>query len=125
VSSRDYAPRLFVYGTLRTSFDNRWAKMLRRSGILVGAARVRGRLYRVGQYTGLKRLAHGNSWVLGELFQLHNPRKILPALDHYEGEKFNRVRTMAYVEDVGVLACWTYEYGPDVPSQRSVPAGRF
>ena len=125
MSSRVYAPRLFVYGTLKTSFDNRWAKMLRHSGTLIGPARVRGRLYRIAHYPGLKRFAHGNSWVLGELFWLHNPQKILQTLDQYEGERFARVRTMAYVEGIGVRMCWTYEYCPEVSGTRLIPEGQF
>jgi gamma-glutamylcyclotransferase (GGCT)/AIG2-like uncharacterized protein YtfP len=119
------APRLFVYGTLKTSFDNPWAKTLRQSATLLGPARVRGRLYRIAHYPGLKRFAHSNSWVLGELFWLHNPQKILQTLDHYEGERFARVQTMAYVEGAGVRVCWTYEYLPEVSSTRLIPEGQF
>ena len=35
MSSR-LAPRLFVYGTLKVGFDNRWAKALRDSATLLG-----------------------------------------------------------------------------------------
>lgn len=120
-----YAPRLFVYGTLRTGFDNRWAQALHQSATLLGPARVRARLYQVAHYTGLKRLSHGNSWVLGELFRLHNPRKLLEALDQYEGEKFKRVRALAYLDQGGRRACWTYEYVPRVQSSRKIVTGRF
>jgi hypothetical protein len=36
-----------------------------------------------------------------------------------------RVRIMAYVEGVGVRACWTYEYGPPVSSAREIRTGQF
>ena len=100
------APRLFVYGTLKTGFDNRWAKALGESATLLGPARLRGRLYRVAHYPGLKRSARGNSWVVGELFRLHNPRKLLQALDRYEGERFKRVRALADLEQGGRRACY-------------------
>jgi gamma-glutamylcyclotransferase (GGCT)/AIG2-like uncharacterized protein YtfP len=119
------APRLFVYGTLKTGFDNRWAKALRQSAAFLGPARLRGRLYRVAHYPGVKRCAHGNSWVLGELFRLHNPGKLLQALDQYEGERFKRVRALVYLEEGGRRACWTYEYVPRVGSSREIVTGRF
>lgn len=125
MSSRDSAPRLFVYGTLKSNFDNRWAKLLRNSGHFLGPAAIRGRLYRVAHYPGLKRLGAGNSWVLGELFQLRNPQKILEALDQYEGDRFTRVKAMAYLDGVGASSCWAYEYQPPIVSSRRIPEGWF
>ena len=125
MSSRDFPPRLFVYGTLKTSFENRWAKMLRSAGALMGPARLRGRVYRIAHYPGLKRCTAGNLWVLGELFCLHNPQKILQALDQYEGEHFSRVRAIAYLEGGARRACWTYEYGPPVAETRVIETGLF
>lgn len=125
LGSASGAPRLFVYGTLKTGFDNRWAKALRESATLLGPARLRGRLYRVAHYPGLKRSARENAWVVGELFRLHNPRKLLQALDRYEGERFKRVRALAYLDEGGRRPCWTYEYVPGVRSSRKIVTGRF
>jgi len=125
MSSAVSTPGLFVYGTLKSAFENRWAKMLRESARFVGPARLRGKLYRIAHYPGLKRCSRGDAWVIGELFWLHNPGKILEALDQYEGDNFRRVRAIAHLEGGGRRACWTYEYGPAVPTQRRIETGQF
>ena len=125
MSSAVSTPGLFVYGTLKSNFDNRWAKMLRESASFLGTARLRGKLYRIAHYPGLKRGGRGDAWVIGELFWLHNPGKILEALDLYEGDNFLRVRAVAYLEGGGRRACWTYEYGPAVQAQKKIETGEF
>ena len=73
------AQLLFVYGTLRLGGSND----IRRYGSgsrLVGPARVRGRLYDLGDYPGL--VLGGPAWVMGELHWV-SPA-IEPALDELE-----------------------------------------
>jgi gamma-glutamylcyclotransferase (GGCT)/AIG2-like uncharacterized protein YtfP len=118
--------RLFVYGTLQSGFENRFARLLHSNSESLGPAKIRGRLYRISWHPGLKRCNRPQEWVLGEVFRLRNPRKTLRALDTYEGEDFRRVRTRAYLEtNARVEACWVYEYLPGVPAVRRIPSGRF
>ena len=117
--------RLFVYGTLKSGFENRFARILHSNADSLGPAKIRGRLYRISWHPGLKRCTR-NEWVLGEVFRLHNPRKIFQALDIYEGAAFRRVETRAYLETkVLAFACWVYEYAPGVPAMRRIRSGCF
>ena len=43
---------LFVYGTLRSEFDNQYARLLRSQAELVGPATVPGSIYRVSTIPG-------------------------------------------------------------------------
>jgi gamma-glutamylcyclotransferase (GGCT)/AIG2-like uncharacterized protein YtfP len=117
--------RLFVYGTLKTGFQNRFARLLHSNAECLGPAKIRGRLYRISWHPGLKRCTR-EEWVFGEVFRLRNPLKILRALDIYEGAAFRRVETSAYLETNAFgLACWVYEYVPGVSAMRRIRSGCF
>src|SRR5229473_688743 len=80
---------LFVYGTLRSEFDNPYARLLRSQAELVGPATVPGPIFRVGHYPAYKAEPAGE--VHGELYRLTDPETTLKALDEYEGPDFERV----------------------------------
>jgi gamma-glutamylcyclotransferase (GGCT)/AIG2-like uncharacterized protein YtfP len=80
---------LFVYGTLRSEFDNQYARLLREQADLVGHTTVPGSIFRVGNFPAWKPEPAGE--VHGELYRLRNPDTILKALDEYEGPDFERV----------------------------------
>jgi gamma-glutamylcyclotransferase (GGCT)/AIG2-like uncharacterized protein YtfP len=82
-------PYLFVYGTLRSTFDNRWARLLRREADFVGRGRVRGRVSRVGRYTAL--VPTGIRNIDGEVYRLKAAARTLAILDRYEGSGYERV----------------------------------
>ena len=97
---------LFVYGTLRSVSNNRYARMLAAHARLIGPARVPGRLYDFGEYPGAR---PGDGWITGEIFQLLDPAATLAALDDYEGPEYERALIL-----VNDLDCWIYWYvGPD------------
>ena len=80
---------LFVYGTLRSGFDNPYARLLRERSVFVGNATVRGTTRDLGRYPGFTPGAEGE--VKGELYRLETPVATLAALDNYEGEEYERV----------------------------------
>ncbi len=80
---------LFVYGTLRSGFDNQWAKMLRLHSDFLGPATVFGTLHQFGNYPAFRPVPAGE--VTGELYRLHTPETTLSALDEYEGDEYERV----------------------------------
>jgi gamma-glutamylcyclotransferase (GGCT)/AIG2-like uncharacterized protein YtfP len=125
VSSRSHPPLLFVYGTLQSSFQNSWAKLLRDSADLLGQARVRGRLYQVAHYPGLKMPDRPDQWVEGELYRLRNPAKILMELDRWEGPQYERVFTTAHFMNAAPRACWVYLYLARVDPALRILSGRF
>jgi gamma-glutamylcyclotransferase (GGCT)/AIG2-like uncharacterized protein YtfP len=89
---------LFVYGTLRSEFNNEYARLLRSQAKLLGQTTVPGSIYRVGNFPAWKPEPAGE--VHGELYRLKDPDTILKALDEYEGPDFARVVVRAAVPQV-------------------------
>jgi gamma-glutamylcyclotransferase (GGCT)/AIG2-like uncharacterized protein YtfP len=105
---------LFVYGTLRSEFNNRFARMLRETATLVGRATLPGSIYRVSDYPGFRPEPAGV--VYGELYRLSQPTATLQALDDYEGSEYQRV----VVNDV-----WVYQYKEPLPESSRILSGDF
>lgn len=105
---------LFVYGTLRSEFDNRHARLLRAKAALVGRATVPGSIYRIRHYPGYKPDPAGE--VHGELYRLTDPEGTLAALDEYEGTDFERVI---------VNGAWLYQYKKSPPGEKRILSGDF
>ena len=105
---------LFVYGTLRSEFDNRYAVLLRSEAELVGRATVHGSIFRVEHYPAWKPEPPGE--VHGELYRLTDPAVTLEALDEYEGTDFERV---------AVNGAWIYRYKKDSPESARIASGDF
>jgi len=80
---------LFVYGSLRSEFDNPHARLLREKADLLGRTTVRGSLVRNGEFPGYRMEPDGI--VEGELWKLREPESTLAALDEYEGSAYSRI----------------------------------
>jgi gamma-glutamylcyclotransferase (GGCT)/AIG2-like uncharacterized protein YtfP len=105
---------LFVYGTLRSEFNNRYARLLRKEANLVGRATVSGSIYRVRHFPAFRAEPAGE--VQGELYRLIQPAATLKALDEYEGPEFER----AIVNEV-----WIYQYKKPLPESSRISSGDF
>jgi gamma-glutamylcyclotransferase (GGCT)/AIG2-like uncharacterized protein YtfP len=105
---------LFVYGTLRSEFNNKYARLLRSQAELIGPAIVPGSIHRVRHYPAYKSEPVGE--VHGELYRLTDPETTLKALDEYEGEDFERV----VVNDA-----WIYRYRKAPPMYSRIASGDF
>jgi gamma-glutamylcyclotransferase (GGCT)/AIG2-like uncharacterized protein YtfP len=123
---------LFVYGTLRCAFQNDYARLLSQNAAYLGLARIRGRLYRVNHYPGVKLSAGADDWVIGELYDLRDPAHTLAVLDDYEGcghrqphDEFQRVLTTATLENGPDLSAWVYEYNRPISKDRRILSGDF
>jgi gamma-glutamylcyclotransferase (GGCT)/AIG2-like uncharacterized protein YtfP len=112
---------LFVYGTLRSEFSNKYARLLRSQAERLGPASVSGSIYRIGSYPGWKPEPAGE--VRGELYKLENPEQTLSALDDYEGEDFERVEIR--IGTAGHDAVWIYLYKRDPPADSRIASGDF
>jgi gamma-glutamylcyclotransferase (GGCT)/AIG2-like uncharacterized protein YtfP len=112
---------LFVYGTLRSQFNNRYARLLRSHATLLGPATVSGSIYRMGSYPGWKPEPAGE--VRGELYELRNPKETLDALDEYEGEDFERIAIKAAGDSSDSV--WIYLYKKDPPEDSRIASGDF
>jgi gamma-glutamylcyclotransferase (GGCT)/AIG2-like uncharacterized protein YtfP len=109
---------LFVYGTLRSGFDNLYARKLRAEAELMGPATVRGSIFRISHYPGFRPEPEGV--VHGELYRLNVPGT-LAALDAWEGSEYERVRMAVSGEG----KAWIYQYGVQPPATARIESGDF
>jgi gamma-glutamylcyclotransferase (GGCT)/AIG2-like uncharacterized protein YtfP len=124
---------LFVYGTLMRGFEHPIAKLLQNGADFIGAARCRGRLYRVQHYPALVLSDDADDAVFGEVYRLRSPGELLRQFDMYEacGEGFAEpteyVRQVLPVtlDDGAVSEAWTYVYNWPVAHLPRIASGRF
>lgn len=116
---------LFVYGTLKRSFDNQWARRLWDGGQDLGSARMRGRLYLVAHCPGLKPAVEDGDWVHGEVCLPADAESVYLELDKYEGAEYRRVEGRAVLECGEELEVWAYEYVGAVIEERQIAEGRY
>jgi gamma-glutamylcyclotransferase (GGCT)/AIG2-like uncharacterized protein YtfP len=122
VSSRSF---LFVYGTLKSSFENRFARSLRREARLLGRAHMPGRLYRVRWYPGMRPPRDAGDLVTGELYRLRQPLSTLGLLDRYEGTPYSRELRTAVLATGETFRAWVYMYRQRLPEERRVDSGEW
>jgi gamma-glutamylcyclotransferase (GGCT)/AIG2-like uncharacterized protein YtfP len=101
--------RLFVYGTLRLGSSNEHADRLRETARYLGAARIRGQLFRVLHYPALGPPQLEQDWVLGDLFEAITD-DLMQQLDDYEGAEYTRHVAEVMLDDGGKLAAYVYLY---------------
>lgn len=111
---------LFVYGTLRSEFDNPYARKLRSEADSLGPATVRGSIFYIRGYPGYRREPDGI--VRGELWRLREPDKTLAALDEYEGSDYSRLVVSL---DSPPGEAWIYLYTGNVNSDLRIASGDF
>jgi len=115
---------VFVYGTLRGGGSNHFRMERAR---FVGAARVRGRLYRIDWYPGLVFDSEGD-WISGELYAVD--AVLLAELDEFEGLavgeasgcEYRRVQVMAD-SGSGAVPAWAWEWLGPVEEARRLAGG--
>jgi len=117
-------PYLFVYGTLKSTFRNRYARRLRREGLLAGQATMPGRLYRVGWHPGMRPPCVSGEVVTGELYRLRQPAKTLEFLDEYE-ENYRRELHTATLARGRMHRCWVYIYRLPMLERRRIASGEW
>ncbi|MEM7159462.1 MAG: gamma-glutamylcyclotransferase family protein [Myxococcota bacterium] len=122
---------LFVYGTLREGAGHPMHATLDAGARRVGAARVRGRLYRLDGYPGLV-LDPAADWVHGELYRLHDAG-VLDPLDRYEGAhptdpeplEFRRIQASVVDFKGEARAAWIYVYEWAVDEHARIGSGDY
>jgi gamma-glutamylcyclotransferase (GGCT)/AIG2-like uncharacterized protein YtfP len=123
------ADYLFVYGTLKPELAPPEIAVPMRQLRRVGSAVVRGFLYDLGQYPGLRLNADGDQ-VEGDIFELSNPA-VLRGLDAYEGydprspgeSLFIRKQCQVRLRDRDErFLCWVYEYNREPAASQRIHA---
>ncbi|HEY2842273.1 MAG TPA: gamma-glutamylcyclotransferase family protein [Bryobacteraceae bacterium] len=115
---------LFVYGTLKSNFRNRFARRLRQEARLLGCATMPGRLYRVRWYPGMRPPQGLEDTVSGELYRLFQPAKTLTALDEYE-EHYRRELRRVTLQTGQSFPAWVYIYGQRRPEDCYLASGEW
>jgi gamma-glutamylcyclotransferase (GGCT)/AIG2-like uncharacterized protein YtfP len=120
---------LFVYGTLRPFVDIPMARWLMSVAAYVGPARVRGRLYDLGPYPGLRPASRRDEWVSGDVYRVG--AKVLVVLDRYEAgvgsgpPRFVRRRCELIMPNARPRRGWVYTYERVVRSHARIASGDY
>jgi len=83
---------------------------------------MRGRLYRIRSYPGMRRSP--GERVTGELYRLRQPLKTLKILDQWE-EHYARELHPATLQTGETLRAWVYIYRMRLPESRRVISGEW
>lgn len=127
---------LFVCGTLRREM---WHKIppeiaaLMQGLPFVGIGKIRGQLFDLGAYPGGVVGENFETNIVGEIYELPEPRAVFEVLDVYEGfvpgeleaSLFARIQSTAKLEDGEQLLCWLYAYNDWVLNGRLIESGDY
>jgi gamma-glutamylcyclotransferase (GGCT)/AIG2-like uncharacterized protein YtfP len=111
--------RLFAYGTLMRGYGRH--VVLTRGATAMGEGTVRGRLLDLGRYPGL---IDGAGRVRGEVYRLDDP-ELLPVLDREEGYNFVRRQGTVTLADGRRVRAWLYRYRGPRERARPIPDGDY
>ena len=125
---------LFVYGTLRSEFDNEFAVFLHKNAERLGNGTLKGKLYDLGWYPGAIAATDGGFEIRGEIFRLPAEKagEIIAQLDEYEcyGEEFEEpnefLRQTVEADQDGVkFQCQTYLFNRSTEEAIFIPGGDY
>ena len=116
---------LFVYGTLRSQMNDPLHRLLETHAAFVGTGFFQGKLYDIGRYPGAIRSRSNTDRVIGEIYQLSEPRRALEILDEYEGRRFRRKLATIAQEDGKSIACWIYLYARSITHRSLIRSGNY
>ena len=114
---------LFVYGTLKSDFENAMSKRLQNEAILEGKATVKGSLYDLGEYPAY--VKDSKDLVHGELYHIIYP-ETLRWLDEYEEVPVLYLRKEIKATILGEkVPCFVYEYAGHIYQYDKIYGGVF
>lgn len=123
---------IFVYGSLRSGFRSPAYEYISRYFTLVGDARVKGRLFDMGEYPAAVPTKE-EAFISGELYVIKNEAELawaLGQLDDYEGvtteqgepQLYRRELTDVWLAGQAVTA-WIYWYNGDTEGKPLIASG--
>jgi gamma-glutamylcyclotransferase (GGCT)/AIG2-like uncharacterized protein YtfP len=124
---------IFVYGSLRQGFQHPAYEYMSRYFRLIGAARVQGILYDLGDFPAAKP-ATGDQYIIGELYEVLKAEEfpwVMAQIDDYEGlhvepgeqPLYYRAVTPVLLDDHSHVDAWIYWYNGDVSGKQIVASG--
>lgn len=124
--------QLFVYGSLRSGFQNPAYAYISRYFSLVSEGKVRGGLYDMGEYPAA--VPAGNDlFIKGELYRINNPDELawaMAQLDDYEGlhtepgetSLYRREQATVYTS-AGETQAWIYWFNGNTEGKALIESG--
>jgi gamma-glutamylcyclotransferase (GGCT)/AIG2-like uncharacterized protein YtfP len=123
---------LFVYGSLLSGFKSQAYEYISRFFNLVGKAKVKGKLYDMGEYPAAIP-ASDDGFILGELYQIKNVAEFswaIGQLDDYEGvtpepgeEQLYRRELSPVMIDDNIIIAWIYWYNGSIAGKPLIASG--
>ncbi len=120
---------LFVYGTLRPFVDIPMTRWLKGVATHAGPASIRGRLYDLGPYPGLRPARRRQERVSGDVYRVS--AKVLLVLDRYEAgvgtgaPRFVRRRCELIRRHARSSLAWVYVYDRIVRPRARIASGDY
>jgi gamma-glutamylcyclotransferase (GGCT)/AIG2-like uncharacterized protein YtfP len=123
---------LFLYGTLLPGQSPEEVATTVSELRRIGPARIRGRLYDLGDYPGAIFDPTSATWVHGQIFEVPD-KSVLQAIDRYEEfddsnlrtSLFVRTRVPARLRDGEDVESWAYLYNRDPGDAPLVTGGSY
>ncbi len=123
---------LFVYGSLRSGFQSPAYEYISRFFTLAGPAKVKGRLYDLGNYpAGVP--TEEDAYITGELYRIREENEFswaMGQLDDYEGVDAEAEEERMYRRDIADVFCdgqtvkaWIYWYNGDTSGRPVIASG--
>jgi gamma-glutamylcyclotransferase (GGCT)/AIG2-like uncharacterized protein YtfP len=123
---------LFVYGSLLSGFKSQAYEYISRFFNLVGKAKVKGKLYDMGEYPAAIP-TDDDGFILGELYQIKNEAEFswaIGQLDDYEGvtpepgeEQLYRRELSPVMMDDKIIIAWIYWYNGSIAGKPVIASG--
>ena len=124
---------LFVYGLLKSTFENEAAQLVRSHCELIGEGSFRGYLYDLGEYPGVIYDESSPYIVHGEVFKIiQNKDELIQILDEFEGVGDQFEQPNEYRKEIipvqtkaGIIQAVCYIYNLDPDGFALIESGRY
>jgi gamma-glutamylcyclotransferase (GGCT)/AIG2-like uncharacterized protein YtfP len=126
-------PYLFVYGSLKRSFQHPMHSYIEKWARYMDVGSLQGRLYRIDWYPGAVDSGEVGDRVHGEIYQMVDPVPLLDRLDAFEAYDPRSAEACEYLRLVrpvvstnrGVLPCYVYLYHFPLGAADRIETGVF
>ena len=124
--------KLFVYGTLVSSFCSPESIRIKKTNRLLGNAYITGLLFEIGGYPGAIYDPGTGNIIMGELYQIRNVQTTFRWLDKYEAAslefdpdfEYQRIQVPVFYRE-RILKAWMYQYSKPTNELLKIISGNY
>lgn len=124
---------LFVYGTLKSSFQHPQFEPIKRYAQFISAATYQGILFHIDGYPGVVPSTNPTARVYGEVYLLKDTNRLLTMLDEYEECSAHYPQPTEYIRSVQLIQlnnhlsvnAWIYLYNHNTEGLLPITSGYF